>query len=228
MEGRSSLLQQLHLCLGRVEQFPTFVHELQGMSSASQLMISQQPVTFKLERHPSDTVCKKWCAGHVRIDPLATIDSVEKFLIGRKFHFPQKQHSESSSKDSEEDEQPKQLMPNHRKRHIFELLIGDTVLPYNITVMEVLSQSWDSPSTEQSSPMELLQPKGKHLTVYYRLAAENEDEDSEKVLEGLDESFSRDSPHSSLKIGRSNSYQSSLGVQTSTTKHTQHLSLIHI
>lgn len=86
-----SLVSKLNACVTQVEQFPVKVHELPGGSSGSlrgtnalRFFHSHQ-IKCNLKRHPDCTNLRQWKRGPVKIDPLAQISAVERYLVLKGF-----------------------------------------------------------------------------------------------------------------------------------------------
>jgi len=84
-------VSKLNACVTQVEQFPVKVHELPGGSSGSlrgtnalRFFHSHQ-IKCNLKRHPDCTNLRQWKRGPVKIDPLAQISAVERYLVLKGF-----------------------------------------------------------------------------------------------------------------------------------------------
>ncbi len=98
------LLIKLHNCLNQQEQFAVRVHDVPTSASAATNSGSKNAIKFfnthqlkcLLRRHNScstntgattsnTTVINQWKGGPVKVDPLASVSTIEKYLICRGF-----------------------------------------------------------------------------------------------------------------------------------------------
>lgn len=57
-----------------------------------------------LQRHPDCTTLKQWKGGTVKIDPLALVQAIERYLVVRGYaRIRDKESAESDDENSEED-----------------------------------------------------------------------------------------------------------------------------
>lgn len=81
----SHLINKLHGCINQLEQFPIRVNDIAGRpahSSALRLITTHQ-LKCNLIRHPHCKTLKQWTSGPVKIDPLALVSAIEKYLLLR-------------------------------------------------------------------------------------------------------------------------------------------------
>jgi E3 ubiquitin-protein ligase TRIP12 len=173
-ESFKHLIRQLHMCLNHVERFPVVSPSLYGSKDVGSMsFLSNRPLNCQLERHPSDSdfSCKKLDIGLIRIHPLASIKTVEHFLLSKgcyqkpkaKSHTKQAIHG---TKDKTGDDMTPEKCGETESTHTLELLVGDTVLPYHITVVEALIQN---PSSNfESRAMFPHSFWARTHTIYYR------------------------------------------------------------
>jgi E3 ubiquitin-protein ligase TRIP12 len=79
------LISKLHGCINQLEQFPIRVNDIAGRpahSSALRLITTHQ-LKCNLIRHPQCKTLKQWNSGPVKIDPLALVSAIEKYLLLR-------------------------------------------------------------------------------------------------------------------------------------------------
>jgi E3 ubiquitin-protein ligase TRIP12 len=79
------LINKLHGCINQLEQFPIRVNDIAGRpahSSALRLITTHQ-LKCNLIRHPQCKTLKQWNSGPVKIDPLALVSAIEKYLLLR-------------------------------------------------------------------------------------------------------------------------------------------------
>ena len=130
-----------------------------------------------LQRHPDCTSLKSWKGGLVKIDPLALVQAIgknehsvkiitnfkhhilsisERYLISRGYGHPQDKDS-GGSDDDMSDEGPDDMLPStSRDRldgsgHRLEFMIGDQVLPYDMTVYQAVQQFGSTPMFDMTS-----------------------------------------------------------------------------
>ncbi|XP_031562481.1 E3 ubiquitin-protein ligase TRIP12-like [Actinia tenebrosa] len=150
----ASLVAKLHSCVNQVEQFPVKVHDAPSGSSGvtgsrgSQALrfFSTHQIKCHLQRHPDCKTLKQWKGGPVKIDPLALVQAVERYLVVRgygklKEAIDDLDGSEDDGSDDEIDESlALELQGESMPRHHLEIMIGDKVLPYNMTVYQAIKQ----------------------------------------------------------------------------------------
>ena len=108
-----------------------------------------------LQRHPDCSSLKSWKGGLVKIDPLALVQAIERYLISRGYGHPQDKDS-GGSDDDMSDEGADDLLPStSRDRldssgHRLEFIIGDHVLPYDMTVYQAVQQFGAAPMFEMT------------------------------------------------------------------------------
>lgn len=149
--GMAILLSKLHGCLNQLEQFPVRVNDLPGRRGSQALkFFNSHQIKCTLERHPSAVDTNQWKGGVLRIDPLATIQTLERYMIIRGFGKPADQSpmgrgsrrmDELDSEDSEvEETMIMGLSSQSTEKHSIEFFIGDHPLPYNMTIFQAVKQ----------------------------------------------------------------------------------------
>uniref|UniRef100_A0A0A9XLJ3 E3 ubiquitin-protein ligase n=3 Tax=Lygus hesperus TaxID=30085 RepID=A0A0A9XLJ3_LYGHE len=138
------LISKLNSCISQLEQFPVKVHDLPapaGSTTALKFFNTHQ-LKCQLARHPDCTSLKQWKGGTVKIDPLALVQAIERYLVVRGYAKIRDKHASLSDDDnSEEDiDDPLVGMVVAGTRHKLQFLINDTVLPYNMTVYQAVRQ----------------------------------------------------------------------------------------
>jgi len=113
----SALTHKLSGCINQLEQFPVRVHDLPapaGTSGASGgyfrsgtsalRFFNTHQLKCNLQRHPSVTNVKQWKGGPVKIDPLALVQAIEKYLVIRGYgRIRDKDLADSDDDNSEDD-----------------------------------------------------------------------------------------------------------------------------
>ncbi|KAH7961527.1 hypothetical protein HPB52_009575 [Rhipicephalus sanguineus] len=144
----SALVQKLNACVSQLEQFPVKVHDLPGAvgggrgTSALKFFNTHQ-LKCNLQRHPSCSNLRQWRGGPVKIDPLALVQAIERYLVIRGYGRIR----------------AAMMINQGQARHKLQFLIGDHPLPYGMTVYQAIRQySGASPDgqetdTDSENPM---------------------------------------------------------------------------
>uniref|UniRef100_A0AAQ5X4F8 E3 ubiquitin-protein ligase n=1 Tax=Amphiprion ocellaris TaxID=80972 RepID=A0AAQ5X4F8_AMPOC len=84
-----ALVHKMNSCLSQMEQFPVKVHDFPSGngngSRGSQALkfFNTHQLKCQLQRHPDCTNVKQWKGGPVKIDPLALVQAIERYLVVR-------------------------------------------------------------------------------------------------------------------------------------------------
>lgn len=84
-----ALVHKINSCLSQIEQFPVKVHDFPSGngngSRGSQALkfFNTHQLKCQLQRHPDCTNVKQWKGGPVKIDPLALVQAIERYLVVR-------------------------------------------------------------------------------------------------------------------------------------------------
>ncbi|XP_045199519.2 E3 ubiquitin-protein ligase TRIP12-like isoform X2 [Mercenaria mercenaria] len=186
------LVQKLMACLHQLEQFQVKVHDLPGGNSSTGRgsnalkFFNTHQLKCLLQKHPSCNTLKQWKGGPVKIDPLALVQAIERYLIMRGYGR-QKDADDDGSDDDNSDEDLDDTMAavfisQGQARHRLEFLIGDRVLPYNMTVYQAIKQYSNCPDREGSeTDTDTENPVGhasiwvQTHTIWYRPAPESDE-----------------------------------------------------
>lgn len=100
----SAFVAKLNGCVTQLEQFPVKVHDFPssngGRSNTSALkFFNTHQLKCNLQRHPDVTNLRQWKGGTVKIDPLALVQAIERYLVVRGYGGIKT----DSEDDSEED-----------------------------------------------------------------------------------------------------------------------------
>ncbi|KAH9509428.1 Ubiquitin-protein ligase [Bulinus truncatus] len=190
----SYLVSKLMACLHQLEQFQVKVHDLPGGSSGTNRggnalkFFTTHQLKCQLQRHPACTTLKQWKGGPVKIDPLALVQAIEKYLLVRGFGKTREGADEELSDDDNSDEEMEEQMASimisaTSPRHRLEFLIGDHILPYNMTVYQAVKQFVCHGGTEvgdfsdgdTDSPFGNTSIWVQTHTIWYRPATEQEE-----------------------------------------------------
>jgi E3 ubiquitin-protein ligase TRIP12 len=148
----SAFVSKLMNCFHHLEQFQVKVHDLPGgsgtpgRSSNALKFFDTHQLKCNLQRHVSCTNLKQWHGGPVKIDPLALVQAIERYLVMRGYgRIRQNADNDCSDDDDGSDDDIDDTMAamsisHGTGRHRIELLINDHVLPYGMTVYEAVKQ----------------------------------------------------------------------------------------
>jgi E3 ubiquitin-protein ligase TRIP12 len=100
----SAFVAKLNGCVTQLEQFPVKVHDFPsgtgGRSNTSALkFFNTHQLKCNLQRHPDCSNLRQWKGGTVKIDPLALVQAIERYLVVRGYGGIKT----DSEDDSEED-----------------------------------------------------------------------------------------------------------------------------
>ncbi|XP_073982784.1 E3 ubiquitin-protein ligase ctrip isoform X4 [Rhodnius prolixus] len=180
------LVSKLNSCISQLEQFPVKVHDLPapaGSTTALKFFNTHQ-LKCQLARHPDCTSLKQWKGGTVKIDPLALVQAIERYLVVRGYAKVRDKHSSQSDDDNSEEDIDDTLvgMVVGSARHKLQFLINDTVLPYNMTVYQAVRQfspaaaasDQSETDTDTEAPLGSANIWVQTHTVHYRPVIEEE------------------------------------------------------
>lgn len=155
----SALVTKLNGCVSQLEQFPVKVHDLPATSGAGRggtsalKFFNTHQLKCNLQRHPDCTNLKQWKGGTVKIDPLALVQAIERYLVVRGYgRLRDKDSADSDDGDSDDDIDDTLagvVISQSGARHKLQFLIGNNVLPYNMTVYQAVRQ-FSSNGNDQS------------------------------------------------------------------------------
>lgn len=85
-----AFVTKLNGCVTQLEQFPVKLHDFYtgtgNRSNTSALkFFNTHQLKCNIQRHPSCTNLKQWKNGTVRVDPLALIQAIERYLVMRGY-----------------------------------------------------------------------------------------------------------------------------------------------
>ena len=191
------LVSKLNACVNHLEQFPIKMYDLAsgppGVRSAGSTLkfFKTHHLKCSLQRHPDCTSLKTWKGGLVKIDPLALVQAIERYLVTRGYGKPSDKDSGSEDDDMSEEEGDTLASTARDKREEgssqrLEFVMGDQVLPRDMTVYQAVQQlggagggassgftdDSDSDSMMRSSVFGSPGIWARIHTIYYRPAAE--------------------------------------------------------
>ncbi|XP_012145194.2 E3 ubiquitin-protein ligase ctrip isoform X3 [Megachile rotundata] len=191
-----ALVTKLNSCVAQLEQFPVKVHDLpagsgagRGGTSALKFFNTHQ-LKCNLQRHPDCNNLKQWKGGTVKIDPLALVQAIERYLMVRGYGRIREAESMVSDDDNSEDDIDDTLaavvISQGSAKHKLQFLIGDEVLPFNMTVYQAVRQFGCSGIDHSEAEADGEPPLGHDAvwvqthTIYYRPVPEEETTTSPK------------------------------------------------
>uniref|UniRef100_A0A8B9DXL6 E3 ubiquitin-protein ligase n=1 Tax=Anser cygnoides TaxID=8845 RepID=A0A8B9DXL6_ANSCY len=109
-----ALVHKMNNCLSQMEQFPVKVHDFpsgNGTGSSFSLNRGSQALKFfnthqlkcQLQRHPDCANVKQWKGGPVKIDPLALVQAIERYLVVRGYGRVREDDEDSDDDGSDEE-----------------------------------------------------------------------------------------------------------------------------
>uniref|UniRef100_A0A8C4Z807 E3 ubiquitin-protein ligase n=1 Tax=Gadus morhua TaxID=8049 RepID=A0A8C4Z807_GADMO len=189
-----ALVHKMNNCLSQMEQFPVKVHDFPsgngsgsrsvGPGSQALKFFNTHQLKCQLQRHPDCTNVKQWKGGPVKIDPLALVQAIERYLVVRGYGRI-REEDEDSDDDGSDDEIDEslaaQFLNSGSVRHRLQFYIGDHLLPYNMTVYQAVRQFSLQAEEERESTDDEANPLGragiwtKTHTIWYKPVREDED-----------------------------------------------------
>ncbi|XP_050821734.1 E3 ubiquitin-protein ligase TRIP12 isoform X4 [Gopherus flavomarginatus] len=191
-----ALVHKMNNCLSQMEQFPVKVHDFPSGngtgSRGSQALkfFNTHQLKCQLQRHPDCANVKQWKGGPVKIDPLALVQAIERYLVVRGYGRVREddEDSDDDGSDEEIDESlAAQFLNSGNVRHRLQFYIGDHLLPYNMTVYQAVRQFSVQAEEERESTDDESNPLGragiwtKTHTIWYKPVREDEDGNKECV-----------------------------------------------
>ncbi|XP_037922680.1 E3 ubiquitin-protein ligase TRIP12 isoform X3 [Hermetia illucens] len=174
----SAFVAKLHGCVTQLEQFPVRVHDFPagpgGRSNTSALkFFNTHQLKCNLQRHPDCSNLRQWKGGTVKIDPLALVQAIERYLVVRGYGGI-RGDSEDDSEEDMDDNVAAVAMSQSGFKHRLQFLIGEHVLPYNMTVYQAVKQyspvvnDQSETDTESETPIGNASIWVQQHTIYYR------------------------------------------------------------
>ncbi|XP_076344228.1 E3 ubiquitin-protein ligase TRIP12-like isoform X3 [Tachypleus tridentatus] len=147
----SALVAKLNACISQLEQFLVKVYDLPGGGGAGSSrgtstlkFFNTHQLKCNLQRYPSCSNLRQWRGGPVKIDPLALVQAIERYLVIRgygRIKDDDDDGSDDENSDEDIDDTMAAMMINQgQARHKLQFLIGEHVLPYNMTVYQAIRQ----------------------------------------------------------------------------------------
>ncbi|XP_062699654.1 E3 ubiquitin-protein ligase TRIP12 [Aedes albopictus] len=205
----SAFVAKLNGCVTQLEQFPVKVHDFPagvgGRSNTSALkFFNTHQLKCNLQRHPECTNLRQWKGGTVKIDPLALVQAIERYLVVRGYGGIRVDSEEDSEEDIDNIDAAAMISMGGLK-HKLQFLIGEHVLPYNMTVYQAIRQYSPLVNDQSETDTDTETPIGsasiwvQQHTIYYRPV---EDDSSSGSKSGQSSSSRKNSKNSQSKIMR--------------------------
>lgn len=187
----SIIIAKLNACVSHLEQFPVRVHDImpssgsgsvRGTSSALKFFHTHQ-LKCNLQRYKDCKTLKQWKGGAVKIDPLALVSAIERYLVVRGYGRLREVSSDEVNSDDDnsdedfDDNMAAMMISQGQGRHKLQFLFGDHVLPYNMTVYQAIRQFGSSSSGQSADFLNGIDPEqdndlmslwNQTHTIYYR------------------------------------------------------------
>eukprot|EP00092_Neocalanus_flemingeri_P014477 GFUD01015622.1.p1 GENE.GFUD01015622.1~~GFUD01015622.1.p1 ORF type:complete len:1754 (-),score=538.42 GFUD01015622.1:509-5770(-) len=194
------MVAKLNACVNHLEQFPIKMYDVAsgppGVRSAGSTLkfFKTHHLKCSLQRHPDCTSLKSWKGGLVKIDPLALVQAIERYLVTRGYGKPSDKDSGSDDDDMSDDGPDDTLNNTARDKTTdiaqrLEFMMGEHVLPRDMTVYQAVQQfggagsgfTDDSDSDNRNTSM-FGSPGiwARIHTIYYRPAQEESHGSSKK------------------------------------------------
>lgn len=143
----STLVNKLNSCISQLEQFPVKVHDFPscaGNTSALRFFNTHQ-LKCQLQRHPDCSNLKQWKGGVVKIDPLALVQAIERYLFARGYarirdNKDLVDSDDDNSDDDVDDTFTSLIIGQSNSKHKLQFLMGGHVLPHNMTIYQAVRQ----------------------------------------------------------------------------------------
>ncbi|XP_017486628.1 PREDICTED: E3 ubiquitin-protein ligase TRIP12 isoform X7 [Rhagoletis zephyria] len=174
----NAFVAKLNGCVTQLEQFPVKVHDFPsgpgGRSNTSALkFFNTHQLKCNLQRHPDCTNLRQWKGGTVKIDPLAMVQAIERYLVVRGYGGIRGDSDDDSEEDMD-DNVAAVVMSQSGFKHKLQFMIGDHVLPYNMTVYQAVKQFSPLVNDQSETDTDTETPLGnasvwvQQHTIYYR------------------------------------------------------------
>ncbi|XP_043464395.1 E3 ubiquitin-protein ligase TRIP12 isoform X1 [Leptopilina heterotoma] len=187
-----ALVMKLNSCVAQLEQFPVKVHDLPAGSGAGRGSVSAlkffntHQLKCNLVRHPDCNSMKQCKGGPVKVDPLALVQTIEHYLMLPKCEKIRDAESMASEEENSEEDADDRLPNQNSGKHKIELLIGNEVLPFDMTVYQAVRQFGCAGNDHSEADADSEPPLGQDAvwmqthTIYYRRINKDENSTSPK------------------------------------------------
>ncbi|XP_033227038.1 E3 ubiquitin-protein ligase TRIP12 isoform X2 [Belonocnema kinseyi] len=189
-----ALVLKLNSCVAQLEQFPVKVHDLPAGSGAGRGSVSAlkffntHQLKCNLVRHPDCNSMKQCKGGPVKVDPLALVQTIEHYLMLPKCEKIRDAESMASEEENSEEDADDRLpgVNQNSGKHKIELLIGNEVLPFDMTVYQAVRQFGCAGNDHSEADADSEPPLGQDIvwvqthTIYYRRITKDDNSTSPK------------------------------------------------
>eukprot|EP00116_Pleurobrachia_bachei_P000288 sb/3460550/ len=138
----SSLFHKVQQCLSQIEHFPVKVTEGSADSLSKVATTYQIKCLFRRHTDNSSSSLRQWGAGTVKVDPLAYVQALERYLLSRGYcrEEEEEEDGDSSGDASEDEERIVSRQQNSPSKHRLTLTINNHPLPYNMTMYQAIKR----------------------------------------------------------------------------------------
>lgn len=185
----SILVSKLNACVSQLEQFPLRVQDYHTISSRGSHPFKYFSSHFKisLNCHPSCTNLKKFKPTILRMEPFTTIESIERYLLDKGYGKVKDNDYDLSDEEFSDEESPDITMSSSsqiQSKHRLQLLIGEHVLPYNLSLYQAIKQAMSNDLDHDSDDGHIFGSKFWNSTfcIYYRLATDTNTSSSSSAV----------------------------------------------
>ena len=169
------LVNKLNACVSQLEQFPVRVQDYAVHSRGSNAFksINSHLLKISLNRHPSCTNLKKYKGPLIKLDPFTTVHAIERYLLAKGYGKIKDSDDDQSDDDLSDDDtfdinlsSSSQMQTRQR----LQLLIHEHVLPYNISLYQVIKQFMSNEIENDGDDHQQSNSKfwGSTFPIYYR------------------------------------------------------------
>ncbi|KAL5247172.1 hypothetical protein ACHWQZ_G019131 [Mnemiopsis leidyi] len=136
----SALFNKVQQCLSQIEHFPVKVND--GLGDSLSKVSSTYQIKCLFRKHPdnSSSSIRQWGSGTVKVDPLAYVQALEKYLLSRGYCRNDEDEDAESSEVSEEEDRIVSRQQPSPTRHRLTLTINNHPLPYNMTMYQAIKK----------------------------------------------------------------------------------------
>jgi len=200
------LVSKLNACVNHLEQFPIKMYDVAsgppGVRSAGSTLkfFKTHHLKCSLQRHPDCTSLKSWKGGLVKIDPLALVQAIERYLVTRGYGKPSDRDSGSEDEDMSDEGQDDTLNNTNRDKNgelghqRLEFVMGDHVLPRDMTVYQAVQQFASGGGSSYTDDSDSDNRLGQSVfgspgvwarihTIYYRPAQDESNSATKKIVD---------------------------------------------
>ncbi|XP_043205178.1 E3 ubiquitin-protein ligase TRIP12-like isoform X2 [Amphibalanus amphitrite] len=170
----AALVTKLNACVAQQEQLPVKSYDVtDGVSGHGALRyFTEHQLKVELRRAPDGGALRQWRHGPVKVDPLAPLQAIERYLVIRGYGRSSSRTgrwSDDSGSDEDVEDALVAASLSHSGTHRLQFLMGGRPLPYDITVFQAVEQ-YGPRSQEEDGDVSASQLFQKTHTIYYRQA----------------------------------------------------------